>query len=235
MRKALALVLAVMCPALLLAEPINSAMIISSGTVYVNGSRVTTGSLFPGDGIAIQDGVGRISRPGLNAVLGAGSQAAWSQKGISVTRGSADIQFNKSSQVVFAGLTLRPQGEDARVIVQMVNGMRLISAKAGSIVVSGGANNDVVVPAGYTLKDVASGQNSGDSQSDSTNTNNNNNKKKKGGAGETTGNTVPGSNGGTGLSKTTVVVTTGIIVGGTLTALVATGTLGGRPSSPVKP
>jgi len=152
-RKIVALLLVVVCPSAFLMAERPSAMLITAGTVRLNGTVLpqSTG-IFTGDVIdTAADSVGSLSRSGSSVVVDPDSSIRYQDDGVSVLKGMARVQTSKGMAAHAGPISVIPVANDALFEVRTDGKTALIASREGALTLTDGADSFVLDP-GHTAK-----------------------------------------------------------------------------------
>ena len=152
-RKIVALLLVVVCPSAVLMAERPSAMLITSGTVRLNGTVLpqSTG-IFTGDVIDTGvDSVGSLSRSGSSVVVDPDSSIRYQDDGVSVLKGMARVQTSKGMAAHAGPISVIPVTNNALFEVRTDGKTALIASREGALTLTNGADSFVLDP-GHTAK-----------------------------------------------------------------------------------
>ena len=152
-RKLVALLLVVVCPSAVLMAERPSAMLITSGTVRLNGTVLpqSTG-IFTGDVIDTSaDSVGSLSRSGSSVVVDPDSSIRYQDDGVSVLKGMARVQTSKGMAAHAGPISVIPVTNNALFDVRTDGKTALIASREGALTLTDGADSFVLDP-GHTAK-----------------------------------------------------------------------------------
>ena len=152
-RKIVALLLVVVCPSAVLMAERPSAMLITSGTVRLNGTALpqSTG-IFTGDVIDTSaDSVGSLSRSGSSVVVDPDSSIRYQDDGVSVLKGVARVQTSKGMAAHAGPISVIPVTNNALFEVRTDGKTALIASREGALTLTNGDDSFVLDP-GHTAK-----------------------------------------------------------------------------------
>ena len=152
-RKIVALLLVVMFPSAFLMAERPSAMLITSGTVRLNGTVLpqSTG-IFTGDVIdTSDDSVGSLSRSGSSVVVDPDSSIRYQDDGVSVLKCVARVQTSKGMAAHAGPISVIPVTNNALFDVRTDGKTALIASREGALTLTNGDDSFVLDP-GHTAK-----------------------------------------------------------------------------------
>jgi hypothetical protein len=151
-RKLVALVLCLIIPGAVFAGNTGAAMGNFNGDVSVNGRAVPpTTAVFPGDKVVTgRNAAARISRPGFALSLGSDSSAELLGEGARMLNGSVYVTLKRGAVVEYADLHISAASEIATVEIVSRKGSERIAARSGDLNVSDTASS-MTVPQGQAL------------------------------------------------------------------------------------
>ena len=151
-RKLVALVLCLITPGAVFAGNTGAAMGNFNGDVSVNGRAVPpTTAVFPGDKVVTgRNAAARISRPGFALSLGSDSSAELLGEGARMLNGSVYVTLKRGAVVEYADLHISAASEIATVEIVSRKGSERIAARSGNLNVSDPASS-MTVPQGQAL------------------------------------------------------------------------------------
>ena len=152
-RKIVALLLVLVCPSAVLMAERPSAMLITSGSVRLNGTVLPQStSIFTGDVIdTAADSVGSLSRSGSSVAVDPDSSIRYQDDGISVLRGMARVQTFKAMAAHAGPISVIPVTNDALFDVRIDGKTALIASREGALTLTNGTDSFVLDP-GHTAK-----------------------------------------------------------------------------------
>ena len=152
-RKIVALLLVLVCPSAVLMAERPSAMLITSGSVRLNGTVLPQStSIFTGDVIdTAADSVGSLSRSGSSVVVDPDSSIRYQDDGVSVLKGMARIQTSKGMAAHAGPIAVIPVTNNALFDVRTDGKTALIASREGALTLTDGADSFVLDP-GHTAK-----------------------------------------------------------------------------------
>lgn len=152
-RKILASLLVVLFPSAVLMADRPSAMLVTSGTVRLNGTvSPQSTSLFTGDVIdTAADSVGSLSRSGSSVVVDPDSSIRYQDDGVSILKGMARVQTSKGMAAHAGPISVIPVTSDALFEVRTDGKTALIASREGALTLTDGTESFTLDP-GYTAK-----------------------------------------------------------------------------------
>lgn len=152
-RKILASLLVVVCPSALLMAERPSAMLVTSGTVRLNGIPAPqSNSVFSGDVIdTASSSVGSLSRSGSSVVVDPDSSIRYQDDGVSVLKGTARVQTYKGFTAHAGPISVVPVTDGALFDVRTDGKTALIASREGALTLTDGRESFTLNP-GYTAK-----------------------------------------------------------------------------------
>jgi len=152
-RKILALLLVIVFPSAVLMADRPSAMLITSGTVRLNGTVLPQStSVFAGDVIdTAADSVGSLSRSGSSVVVDPDSSVRYQDDGVSILKGMARVQTSKGLAAHAGPISVIPVTNDALFDVRTDGKTALITSRLGALMLTDGAES-FTLDAGHTAK-----------------------------------------------------------------------------------
>ena len=152
-RKIVALLLVVVCPSAVLMAERPSAMLITSGTVRLNGTVLPqSSSIFTGDVVdTAADSVGSLSRSGSSVVVDPDSSIRYQDDGVSVLKGMARVQTSKGMAAHAGPISVIPVTNNALFEVRTDGKTALIASREGALTLTDGVDSFVLDP-GHTAK-----------------------------------------------------------------------------------
>jgi len=152
MRKVFALVLCLLLPSALLGGNTGVAMGNFNGDVSVNGRAVPPNTaVFPGDKVITgRNAAAYISRPGFTLSLGGDSSAELLGGGARMLNGSVYVTLKPGAIVEYADLHISAASEIATVEIVSRKGSERIAARSGNLTVSD-TTSSMTVPQGQAL------------------------------------------------------------------------------------
>jgi len=152
-RKILALLLVIVFPSAVLMADRPSAMLITSGTVRLNGTVLPQStSVFAGDVIdTAADSVGSLSRSGSSVVVDPDSSVRYQDDGVSILKGMARVQTSKGLAAHAGPISVIPVTYDALFDVRTDGKTALITSRLGALMLTDGAES-FTLDAGHTAK-----------------------------------------------------------------------------------
>ena len=152
-RKILALLLVVICPSAFLMAERPTAMLVTSGTVRLNGSVLPQStSIFTGDVIATStDSVGSLSRSGSSVVVDPDSSIRYQEDGVLVLKGLARVQTSKGMAAHAGPISVIPVTNNALFDVRTEGKTALIASREGALTLTDGSDSFILDP-GHTAK-----------------------------------------------------------------------------------
>jgi len=152
-RKIVALLLVLVCPSAVLMAERPSAMLITSGSVRLNGTVLPQStSIFPGDVIdTAADSVGSLSRSGSSVVVNSDSSIRYQDDSVSVLKGMATIRTSKAMAAHAGPISVIPVTDNALFDVRIDGKTALIASREGALTLTDGADSFVLDP-GHTAK-----------------------------------------------------------------------------------
>jgi hypothetical protein len=152
-RKILALLLVVVVPSAVLMADRPSAMLITAGTVRLNGTVLPQStSVFSGDVIdTAADSVGSLSRSGSSVVVDPDSSVRYQDDGVSVLKGTARVQTSKGLPAHAGSISVIPVTNNALFDIRIDGKTALIGSRAGALTLTDGVESYTLDP-GHTAK-----------------------------------------------------------------------------------
>ena len=152
-RKILALLLVIVFSSAALMADRPSAMLITSGTVRLNGTVLPQStSVFTGDVIdTAADSVGSLSRSGSSVVVDPDSSVRYQDDGVSVLKGTARVQTSKGLPAHAGSISVTPVTNNALFDIRIDGKTALIGSRAGALTLTDGVESYTLDP-GHTAK-----------------------------------------------------------------------------------
>jgi len=152
-RKILALLLVIVFSSAALMADRPSAMLITSGTVRLNGTVLPQStSVFTGDVIdTAADSVGSLSRSGSSVVVDPDSSVRYQDDGVSILKGTARVQTSKGLPAHAGPISVIPVTKDALFDVRTDGKTALITSRVGALTLTDGTES-FTLGAGNTAK-----------------------------------------------------------------------------------
>lgn len=152
-RKAIALLLLVVFPSTIVLADRPSAMLITSGTVRLNGTVTPQStSVFTGDVIdTASESVGSLSRSGSSVVVDPDSSIRYQDDGFSILKGLARVQTSKGMAAHAGAISVIPVTNAALFDVSTDGKTALIASRQGALTLTAGGESFTLEP-GYTAK-----------------------------------------------------------------------------------
>jgi hypothetical protein len=151
-RKILAVLLLVVCPSAVLMADRPTAMLVTSGSVRLNGTVTPSTSIFTGDVIdTAAESVGSLSQSGSSVVVDPDSSIRYQNDGISILRGMARVQTSKGLAAHAGRISVIPVSNDALFDVRTDGKTALIASRQGALTLTDGVDSYTLDP-GYTAK-----------------------------------------------------------------------------------
>jgi hypothetical protein len=153
MRKALALLLTVICPSSILMADRPSAMLQASGTVRLNGTPSPTSmSVFKGDLIdTAEASVASVSRSGFYVVVDPLSSIRYQDNGFAILKGKTRVRTTNGATVHVGSISLIPVLATTLFDVSSDGVTALVTTREGELTLTDGTETTTLEP-GYTAK-----------------------------------------------------------------------------------
>jgi len=145
----LAWVLVVVFPASVVMADATSAMLVASGDVSVNGSRIERATaVFPGDKVQTgPNALATLTSQGSSVTVAANSSLVFSRSFVNVLCGSALIATSRGMSVRVSNLLVQPaRGAQARFQINQHEGQLQIIAREGTLAIDNGAATTSLQP-----------------------------------------------------------------------------------------
>jgi len=153
LRKAIAVLLVVLCPCTLLMAERPSAMLYATGAVFLNGMPAAKSmSVFAGDRIDTADGsVVSVNRNGFSLVVDQNSSVQYQSDGFTILRGKASARTSLGMTAHVGRLAVIPKSNSALFDVSSDGKTILVASREGTLTLTDGVETATLEP-GYTAK-----------------------------------------------------------------------------------